>query len=64
MHDKLSAVTYSSGGVAVWGGITTTDIAAIVGAAVAVLSFLVNLWFRHKHYKLAEARAISEDMPE
>ena len=57
MQDKISAVTYSSSGIAVVAGLTMTDLAAIIGATVAVLSLVVNTWYRHKHYKLAEARA-------
>lgn len=57
MQDRISAVTYSSSGVAIWGGLSATDWAAIIGSAVAILSFIVNVWYRHKHYKLAVARA-------
>jgi hypothetical protein len=61
MQDKLSAVTYSASGLAVWGGITVTEWAAIIGTFVAVVSGGINWFYRHKHYKLAEARVRRED---
>lgn len=62
MQDKISAITYGSSGLAVWGGLTLTDWAAIIGSTVAVLSFIVNVWYRHKHYRLAEARASRDEV--
>ena len=64
MQDRIAAVTYGSSGLAVYGGLTLTDWAAIIGSTVAVLSFIVNLWYRHKHYKLAVARVAAEEEQE
>lgn len=61
MQDRISAVTYGSSGLAVWGGLTLTDWAAIIGSTVAVLSFIVNVWYRHKHYRLAAARVRDDE---
>lgn len=55
------AVTYTAGGGAVVSGMTANEVAAIVGASVAVLSFAVNVWFKAQHLRLAKARADSLD---
>ena len=36
------------GSVAVFGGLTAADIAAYVGATVAILGFLVTVYYKHK----------------
>lgn len=54
-------ITYTASGVAMIGGLTMTDWAAIIGALVAVLSFGVNLYFQRKHYHLAVAKARASD---
>lgn len=39
-------VTYSGGATAVFGGLTANEIAAFVGAAVAVLGLIVQVYFK------------------
>ncbi len=46
MHEKLSFITYTSSGTAVFFGLTANEFAALVGACIAVLSFFVNLGFK------------------
>lgn len=52
-----SAATYTSAGGAIVFGLSANEIAAYVGAAVAILTFVVNLWFKHQHLQLAKAKA-------
>lgn len=54
MERKMSAAAYASGavtGIAAW---TVNEIAAIGGLLLAGMTFLVNWYYRHKHYKLSE----------
>lgn len=54
-------ITYTASGVAMIGGLTMTDWAALIGALVALLSFAVNVYFKRKHYRLALVKARSAD---
>lgn len=56
-HATVTAYTASSG--AVLFGLSANELAAVVGAAVAVLTFLVNVWFKRQHLKLAR-KALEE----
>lgn len=47
----ISATTYAASGSALYFGLTANEIAAFVGATVAVLSLIVNVWFRWQHLK-------------
>ena len=51
-----SATTYTAGGGAVLCGFGVNELAAIIGASVAVLTFWVNLWFKAQDLALAKAR--------
>lgn len=51
------AATYTSAGGAILFGMSANEIAAAVGAAVAILTFLTNLWYKHQHLQLAKAKA-------
>ena len=44
-------------GGAILFGMSANEIAAAVGAAVAILTFLTNLWYKHQHLRLAKAKA-------
>lgn len=52
-----NAATYTSAGGAILFGMSANEIAAAVGAAVAILTFLTNLWYKHQHLRLAKAKA-------
>ncbi|MBO9717508.1 MAG: hypothetical protein J7507_12050 [Pseudoxanthomonas sp.] len=43
--------TIGGGGVALYGGLTANELAAFVGAAVAVLGLLVQIYFKRKDDK-------------
>lgn len=65
MHEKATGIiTYTASGVAMIGGLTLNDWAAIIGATVAVLSFLANLVYKHRHYQLARAKARAAGEPD
>ena len=53
----ISATTYTASGSALYFGLTANEIAAFVGAAVAVLSLIVQVWYKHQHLKLARIAA-------
>ena len=58
MTDRIaSQITYAASGSAVILGLDAAELAAIVGALVAVLTFAVNLWFKAQHLKIARNRA-------
>lgn len=50
-----SATTYIGSSGAVVFGLSANEMMAFVGAAVAVLGLIVNIWFKHQHLKLARA---------
>lgn len=52
-----TATTYTASGGALIFGLTANEFAALLGAGVAVLSFLINLWFRHQHLKIVRKAA-------
>ena len=52
-----NAATYTSAGSAILFGMSANEIAAAVGAAVAILTFLTNLWYKHQHLRLAKVKA-------
>lgn len=50
-----SAAAYTaSGGTVLFGVITPSELAALIGAAAALGTFLVNWYYRHKAHDLAE----------
>lgn len=53
---KTSVASYAASGTAVFFGLTANEVAAIVGAAVAVLTFLLNWYYKHQHLKAIERR--------
>lgn len=51
IEKNAAAATYVASGSAVIFGLSATDFAALVGAGVAVLTFAVNWWYKHRAYK-------------
>lgn len=57
---KTTAMSYASSGAAVLvGGMTASELAALVGAACAVLTCFVNWWYRHQDFKREQVRNAS-----
>jgi len=53
MTDKIaSTASYATSGGLVIGGSSLNDIAVIVGIALGILTFAVNLYYKHKHLDL------------
>lgn len=58
MHDKASTlITYTASGAAVIGGLMLNDWAEIIGATVATLSFIYNVWHKYQLRCIAERQA-------
>lgn len=56
--DRATIITtYAGGSSAVIFGLSANEIAAFIGAAVAVLGFLANLWFKWQHLRIVKAAA-------
>ena len=49
------AAAISTGGVTAFFGLSINEIAAVIGATVAVLTLLMNFYFNHRRMKLVEA---------
>lgn len=63
--DKVAAnVTYVGSGWAVIFGLSANEFAALVGAAVAVVGLLVNLWFKWQHLRIARTVAATRKQHE
>lgn len=46
------------GGVgAFWGWVTSNNVLGVIGVLIALAGFIVNWYYKHKHYKLAEKHA-------
>lgn len=57
MADRITtAVTYTASGSAIAFGFNANELGAIIGATIAVMSFCVNIWFKHQHLQLARIR--------
>lgn len=64
----LSKITYSSSAATIFFGLTANELAALIGACVAVLAWLTKAvmdWhFKGEHLKLAKARLAAGQNPE
>lgn len=61
MSQKVStAAAYIASGNAILCGLTANELAALIGAGLAVLTFVANIWFRYQHLKLAKAKVERE----
>lgn len=57
LEKTSTAMQYGGSGVAVYFGFTPDQwqvIGVIGGLAIAALGFVVNVWFKHQHLKLAK----------
>lgn len=52
---------YGGSAGAVLFGLAANEFAALAGVVIALLGLVVNIWYKHKHYKLAERRLRQED---
>lgn len=60
VEHRTTAIAYVTSGTTFGvGALTANEIAAIGGLVLAFLTFCVNWYYRHKHFKLAEKRAYS-----
>lgn len=57
MSDKITTTsTYVASGTAVVCGYTINEVAAMAGVIIALMTFILNAWFKWQHLKLAERR--------
>jgi len=59
VSDKMSTITtatsyITSGSAVALAAFTVNEVVAISGLVLGVLTFTVNIYYRHKHYKLEE----------
>jgi len=60
MNDVPSATSYAGSGTATMIGVLTfNEWIALAGLLTAIATFLVNAWYKRKHFKLAE-RALEQ----
>ncbi len=52
---------YGGGGSALIFGLSANDFFALVGAVVAVVGLVANLWFKYQHLKIAREAAAKMD---
>ncbi|MCB4358433.1 HP1 family phage holin [Quatrionicoccus australiensis] len=55
---KTTVASYAASAGAVVFGLTANEIAAYVGMACAVATFVVNWYYKRQHLKLIESRVI------
>lgn len=55
--DRLTTTAYGSSFVALFGGVTANDVAAIGGLVVGVAMFAVNCYYKSEHLKIAKQQA-------
>ena len=57
MTEKIATTaSYATSGSLVIGGYALNDIAVVIGIALGVLTFAVNLYYKHKHLELERKR--------
>ena len=57
MADKAATTAaYAASGSAIVFGLSANELAALVGASIAIMTFVANLWFKYQHLQLARAR--------
>lgn len=59
--DKPAVASYTTSGViTIWGGLAINEWLAITGIVLGIGTFIVNMVYKHLHYKLDKNRKISE----
>lgn len=58
---RTTAASYIASGGAILFGLSANEVAAIAGAACAILTFAANVWFKYQHLQLARERRISSE---
>lgn len=53
---ETAITTYVGAGTAMFFGMTASELAALIGAGVAVMGFIANMWFQYLNYKLNKDR--------
>lgn len=56
----VSAAPYLASGGALFFGLTANELAALVATSVAVLTFIVNFWFKWQHLQIVKKAAASK----
>lgn len=57
VEKAATAATYGGSGGAVFFGLTANEFAAVGGLLIAVIGFVVNVWFKLQHLKIAKSKA-------
>ncbi|WP_205896247.1 MULTISPECIES: HP1 family phage holin [Pseudomonas] len=66
----MSAASYAGAGISVLSGLTLTDVGIIVGIATAVLTFIANMVYQRRKYRMdrelheLQKRALQERLGE
>jgi outer membrane lipoprotein SlyB len=53
----LTGATFFGSGTAIFGGLNANELAAIGGLVIGVLGLLINWYYKHQTFKLAQKRA-------
>lgn len=56
IQEKASAVAYAASGTTIIFGLTASEVAALIGAAVAVLTFVANTVFKWRADRRARGK--------
>ena len=56
IEKNAAAASYVASGTAVLFGLSATEFAAFVGAAVAICTFCVNWYYKHKAFQILKGR--------
>lgn len=57
MDKHATVTTYAASSGAVFFGFNANEFAAIAGVLIALITFLVNLWFKWQHLRIAREKA-------
>lgn len=54
---KTTTAAYLSSGSAILFGMNANELAAMIGAACALVTMLINWYYKHRQFKLSECRS-------